>query len=56
MLAFPDALAFYASPGPLSAAGPFADRFDRLPTALPKLVTALQTLQVHAFWTEHYGL
>jgi hypothetical protein len=56
MLTSSNALAFYASPGPLSDAGPFADRFDRLPTAIPELVTGLQTLQVHAFWTEHYGL
>lgn len=49
-------LKYYATPGPMTDPGPYAEHFDELPTELPALVETLQGLMVHIFWAERYGL
>jgi hypothetical protein len=49
-------LAYYAQPGRMTDAGPYAALFDALPRDIPALVKALQGVMVHIFWAESYGL
>lgn len=49
-------LEYYARPGLMTDAGPYASQFDCLPTGIRDLTQAIQGLMVHIFWAERYGL
>lgn len=51
-----DVLAYYAQPGPMTDPGPHANLLDNLPTDMPSLVHTVQSVMVHIFWAERYGL
>jgi hypothetical protein len=48
--------AFYATPGPITTPGEYANLLKDLPTSLPELVQTLQGWVVHVFWAQRYGL
>lgn len=52
----PDVLAYYAQPGPMTAPGPHAALFDRLPRDIAGLVACVQGLMLHVFWAQRYGV
>ncbi len=48
--------AWYAEPGPLSSAGRFRAELETLPEALDALCASLQSLVIHKYWGEAYGV
>ena len=53
---YPEALAYYAKPGPLSELGAHAARARELPGGLAELCRVVQGLVVHPFLAHLYGL
>jgi hypothetical protein len=51
-----DLLNYYARPGPLTVPHDQAHLLANLPTAIPSLVKIVQSVIVHIFWAERYGL
>ena len=51
-----DALAYFATPGPLTDLVTYAARVRALPDALPDLCRVVQGLVVHPFLSHLYGL
>ena len=49
-----DLLAYYATPGPFTTLGPFAEQVDALPDDVAALAHAVQTLIIHRFWAPAY--
>lgn len=49
-------LIYYGTPGPMTNPGPYAHRFDDLPTDIAGVVDLVQGVMVHIFWAERYGL
>jgi hypothetical protein len=54
--AVPEALGYYAAPGPLSDLGPHASRVKELPEDVAGLCRVVQGLVVHPFLSHLYGL
>lgn len=50
------ALAYYATPGPLTQLEEHAAVVDDLPASLPTLVEVVQGMLLHMHWAERYGL
>jgi len=51
-----ESLAFYATPGLLSAPGEQAGLLDHLPSEVEALCRVVQGLMIHVFWAERYGV
>ncbi len=49
-----DLLAYYATPGPFTTLGPFAEQVDALPNDVGALAHAVQMLLIHRFWAQAY--
>ena len=49
-------LIYFAQPGAITEAGPYATRLDELPDDMDELCRLVQGLTVHIFWAERYGL
>ncbi len=49
-------LSFFAIPGPMTSAGPYAGLLRDLPTDIPSLVRVVQGLLIHVFWADQYGV
>lgn len=47
---------YYASPGAMSEPGEYLHQLQELPRDLNALVPALQSLLIHVFWAERYGV
>jgi hypothetical protein len=48
-------LNYYATPGPFTNPGQFADFFDDLPAEVGELCQIVQNNLLHIFWSERYG-
>jgi hypothetical protein len=51
----PELLAYYASPGPMTDPGDYAELFNDLPTDVGGLCQVVQHNLIHIFWAERYG-
>lgn len=51
-----ESLAFYALPGQMTSAGPYAPLFEGLPQEIDALCRVVQGVMTHIFWAERYGL
>ncbi len=51
-----DPLAYYATPGPMTAAGALAVLLDPLPAGVAALRDIVQGLLIHIFWARRYGV
>ena len=49
-----DLLEYYATPGPFTTLGPFAEQIDALPNDIGELAHAVQMLLIHRFWAQAY--
>ncbi len=49
-------LDFYARQGQISDPGPYANRFDDLPTDLPAIIQVIQGVMLHLHWAGRYGV
>ena len=49
-------LDFYNQQGILSDPGSYAPLYQNLPSSISDLVSLVQNLTVHVFWTRRYGL
>jgi len=49
-------LHYFATPGPMTTPGPYADLFDPLPTDIGALCRVVQGLMIHVFWAKRYGV
>lgn len=49
-------LAYYASPGVMTAAGEYAEQLRQLPDSIEELCEAVQNLLIHIFWAERMGV
>ena len=49
-------LRFFATPGPLTTAGQYADLLHDLPAGVASLVRVVQGLLIHVFWADQYGV
>ena len=52
----PDVLDYYATQGPVTDPGKYADAFDGLPRDIGDLCRVVQGVMLHIFWAERHGV